>query len=424
MNEPAVFGPTSAEGTFPKNLIHKTSNGIEHEDREVHNLYGLLNAAATYFGLINRTAGKYRPFLLTRSFFSGVQKFAWTWSGDNSARWVDLRVSIASLIVSGLGGVPFTGTDVGGFFGNSTEELLIRWYQTGAWCYPFFREHADFNSAFREPYLFRKKDIIRSVIQDRYKLLPFWYTAIRNANLTGEPVVQPLWMEFPNVSEFHTIESEVIVGNSILVVPIVTPKPLEVFVMKPPGKWYDFFNGRELVKSGNVSVSLSEIPVFIRGGKIVPMYTKTAMSTKEILATPITLLIALDERGKAFGNLYLDDGETNLFMEGEYLQKSFAFENGILTSKTFGKKVPEVIAQMRIDRVIVYGDRKIVWKANVKIADEFTIGPEWEVEEIMEKKNWRINWIIGGGGVVVVVVIGVYRIVFVRRKNRNNNKVE
>jgi alpha 1,3-glucosidase len=381
MNEPAVFGPTANDGTFPKDLIHTTTDGVEHEDREVHSLYGLLNAAGTYLGLLNRTGGVYRPFILTRSFFSGTQKFAWTWSGDNTAQWVDLRVSIASLVVSGLGGVPFTGTDVGGFFGNSTEELLVRWYQAGAWCYPFFREHCDINAAFREPYLLSGESltIIRSVIRDRYRLLPLWYTAVRKANLTGEPVVKPLWFEFPSVAELHTLETEVLVANSILVVPIATPSPARVTVIKPPGRWYRFFNGTELTKDVNLSVPLSDIPVYIRGGKIVPIYSRYALSTKEILTTPITLHIALDENGHAEGDLYLDDGETHAFLTGQYLQKRFEFSNGALRSFTEGGTIPDKLAGIRLERLVIYDAVRTQRSVNQSLADDFVIEREREL---------------------------------------------
>jgi alpha 1,3-glucosidase len=420
MNEPAVFGATSCEGTFPKHLLHKSSDGIEHEDREVHNLYGLLNAAGTYLGLLKRTGGVFRPFLLTRSFFSGTQKFAWTWSGDNAARWSDLRVSIASLVTSGLGGIPFTGTDVGGFFGNSTEELLVRWYQAGAWCYPFFREHANIESAFREPYLLRTAamSIIRNAIRDRYKMLPMWYTAVRNANLTGEPVVQPLWMEFQQIPLFHASETLVLVANALLVAPVAAPVPATVEIVKPPGRWFRFSDGIELAASVNVTVLLDEIPVFIRGGKIVPAYTKAALSTKEILATPITLHVALDEHGRANGTLYLDDGETHRFMDGEYLLKRFYFANGVLSSKTAGRSVPQGLVGMRIDRVVIYNQIKRVWWVNVALTDEFVIrgesGPEtsyrWELVEFMLVV------------IIVVIVATACRIVRRRVAQRNQTK--
>jgi len=194
----------------------------------VHVLQRLIDISQNMSGfvrsLLNRTNFECRSFTLTRSFFAGSRKYAWTWCGDNSARWMDLRVSIANLIVSGLNGIAFTGADVGGFFGNVTAELLVRWYQVGAWCYPFFREYANVRSSYREPYLYNHTilRIIRHAIEDQYRMLPMWYTTVHVANLTGESITKPLWVEFPEIEIFHDFEGEILVANSLLVIPEIT----------------------------------------------------------------------------------------------------------------------------------------------------------------------------------------------------------
>jgi alpha 1,3-glucosidase len=342
MNEASVF--ESSDGTFGKDFIHKNSDGIQFEDREVHSLYGLLNVAATSRGLLNRTGYMYRPFILTRSFFAGSQKFAWTWSGDNRARWMDLRRSVTDVVVSGLNGMPFTGADVGGFFGNVTEELLVRWYQVGAWCYPFFREHADSRSSYREPHLYNSTilGMIRSAIHDRYRILPTWYTAAYFASVTGEPIVKPLWLEFPDVEALHDCESQVIVANALLVVPEMSNAAWPLTVVKPPGIWYHFVNGTLLVESVNTTVPIDEIMVYIHGGRIVASWSKVGGSTKETVKSSLVLHIALDERNEAQGLLYLDDGETYKYIRGEYLEKQFTIRGSVLTAASvdLDTKVP------------------------------------------------------------------------------------
>jgi alpha 1,3-glucosidase len=222
-------------------------------------------------------------------------------------------------------------------------------------------------------------EIILSAIEDRYRMLPMWYTAVRKANLTGEPVVQPLWFEFGSIPQFHVLESEVLVGNSLLVVPVVSSSPAVVSVVKPPGKWYNFFNQSELSESMNYSVrSTKEIVVFIRGGKIVPAYSKSARSTKEILATPITLHIALDEENSAQGELYLDDGETHGFLEGKYLQNSFEFGGGVLKVKANGEGIPEQLLGMRIDRLVFYGGMVTEINVNLSLAKD----SRFEIQEV------------------------------------------
>jgi alpha-glucosidase (family GH31 glycosyl hydrolase) len=216
-------------------------------------------------------------------------------------------------------------------------------------------------------------------------MLPLWYTAVRNANLTGEPVVQPLWFEFPDEEALHTVESEVLVGGALLVAPAIAPRPMAVLVVKPPGKWYSFVDGIELVADANLAVGLSEVPVYIRGGRIVPAYTKSAMTTQEILATPITLHIALDEKGTAVGSLYLDDGETHKFLEGEFLKKTFTFADGVLSSTTTGK-VPEQLAAMIIDQLVFYSKEKVARKVDVRLVEEFSVKVD-DLEPVLAKSD-------------------------------------
>ncbi|KAF8377060.1 hypothetical protein HHK36_030433 [Tetracentron sinense] len=156
MNEPSVFnGP---EVTMPRDALHY--GGVEH--RELHNAYGYYFHMASADGLLRRGDGKDRPFVLSRAIFPGSQRHGAIWTGDNSADWDHLRVSVPMILTLGLTGMSFTGdgyiyiyagADVGGFFGNPEPELLVRWYQLGAY-YPFFRAHAHHDTKRREPWLF------------------------------------------------------------------------------------------------------------------------------------------------------------------------------------------------------------------------------------------------------------------------------
>ncbi|KAB2603846.1 glucan 1,3-alpha-glucosidase [Pyrus ussuriensis x Pyrus communis] len=147
MNEPSVFnGP---EVTMPRDALHV--EGVEH--RELHNAYGYYFHMATADGLVKRGDGRDRPFVLSRAVFAGSQRHGAVWTGDNSADWDHLRVSVPMVLTLGLTGISFSGADVGGFFGNPEPELLVRWYQLGAY-YPFFRAHAHHDTKRREPWLF------------------------------------------------------------------------------------------------------------------------------------------------------------------------------------------------------------------------------------------------------------------------------
>ena len=186
MNEPSVFnGP---EVSMQKDLLNLEN--IEH--REWHNLYGMLFHRSTTEGQIKRNNGhNVRPFVLSRSFFAGSQKYGAIWTGDNAAQWSHLEIATPMLLGLNIGAISFSGADVGGFFGNTDAELMTRWMQAGAY-QPFFRGHAHHDSKRREPWLFGEETMfrLRRSAMARYALLPYWYTVFWNAGVTGMPVMR------------------------------------------------------------------------------------------------------------------------------------------------------------------------------------------------------------------------------------------
>lgn len=188
MNEPSVFnGP---EVTMHKDAKH--FGDLEH--REIHNVYGYYMHMATAQGLISRNEGaNERPFVLSRAFFAGTQRYGAIWTGDNAAQWSHLEYSIPMLLSLGIAGITFAGADVGGFFGNPSPQLSVRWYQAAAF-QPFFRGHAHLDTKRREPWLFGEPftSHIRDAIRTRYQLLPYWYTLYYQNYLTGTPTMRPL----------------------------------------------------------------------------------------------------------------------------------------------------------------------------------------------------------------------------------------
>lgn len=196
MNEPSVFdGP---EITMPGQLIHRSATGTIYEHREIHNMYGLLMHMATFQGQ-QQAHPKRRPFVLTRSFFAGSQKYAAVWTGDNKASWAHLAATTPMLLALSVAGIPFVGADVGGFFGNPSTKLLVRWYQVAIF-HPFLRAHAEFKTKRREPYLFGSEVTrqIREALALRYSLLPYLYTLFAEHATDGSLVMRPMWWEFPH----------------------------------------------------------------------------------------------------------------------------------------------------------------------------------------------------------------------------------
>ncbi|KHJ82293.1 glycosyl hydrolase, family 31, partial [Oesophagostomum dentatum] len=261
-----------------KNCLHH--GGVEH--REIHNMYGFLQHSSTFQGQLDRTGGKDRPFILTRSAFVGSQRTTAIWTGDNTAEWSHLAIAAPMLLSLSVSGVPFVGADIGGFFGNPDEQLLTRWYQAAAF-QPFFRAHAHIDTKRREPWLFSKEtlDAIRQAIRRRYALLPYWYALFREHALTGNPPMRPIFFEFPNEEKHFEEEKAWMVGNALLVRPVVDKDTYNVNVDLPGGesnfskgtRWYEWESGVERAPGSTyVDVPITHVPVFQRGGTIVPTW--------------------------------------------------------------------------------------------------------------------------------------------------------
>ncbi|XP_058707963.1 neutral alpha-glucosidase C isoform X3 [Poecile atricapillus] len=354
MNEPSVF--KEAELTMQKDAVHY--NNWEH--REVHNLYGFYQQMATAEGLIRRSSGKERPFVLTRSFFAGSQKYGAVWTGDNTADWSYLKISIPMLLTINMAGISFCGADVGGFIGDPEPELLVRWYQAGAY-QPFFRGHSNMESKRREPWLFGEKNtqIIRRAIRERYVLLPYLYTLFYRAHTAAEPVMRSLWIEFPEKMETFDVENEYMLGNALLVHPVTEKEAKTVTVLFPGPEeiWYDFrkFKRMEDVGTVKIPVTLENIPVFQRGGTVIPLKTTAGKSTEWMIDISYELHVALDTEACAIGELYVDDGHSFQYLhKKQFLYRKFTFHKNVLSSSCIGES-GQYHTTCVVERVIILG---------------------------------------------------------------------
>ncbi|WOK93069.1 hypothetical protein Cni_G01762 [Canna indica] len=330
MNEPSVFnGP---EVTMPRDALHY--GDVEH--RELHNAYGYYFHMATANGLLKRGDGKDRPFVLSRAFFAGSQRYGAIWTGDNSADWDHLRASVPMVLNLGLTGMSFSGADVGGFFGNPDADLLVRWYQLGAY-YPFFRGHAHHDTKRREPWLFGEHNtaLMREAIHIRYSLLPYYYTLFREASVSGIPIMRPLWLEFPADKETYDNGEAFMVGPSLLVQGIYEKNQKSISVYLPSGSsWFNLRNGVKLDGGASHKLDVSEdgVPSFQRAGTIVPRKDRFRRSSTQMVNDPYTLVIALNGSLAAEGELYVDDGKSYEFEKGAYIHRRFIFADGKLES--------------------------------------------------------------------------------------------
>ncbi|VDM59230.1 unnamed protein product [Angiostrongylus costaricensis] len=333
------FGP---EVTMNKDALH--FGGIEH--REVR-LVGSCTICMAYGNIPPLSKAKCNAlvvrtrcgwFLLFaychRSGFVGTQRTAAVWTGDNTADWDHLAITAAMLLSLSVSGVPFVGADVGGFFGNPDEQLLTRWYQAGSF-QPFFRAHAHIDTKRREPWLASRPTMqaIRQAIRRRYALLPYWYTLFREHMITGAPPMRPIWFEFPNEENLYEEEKAWMVGSALLVRPVVEKDTYSVKIVLPTEqnkktRWFDWESGIERTAGVlHVDVPITHVPVFQRGGTIIPSWQRIRRASTLMIQDPLTLFIALDGKGYAKGSVYLDDGATHDYMKGAYISAEIEYNS-------------------------------------------------------------------------------------------------
>ncbi|KAL8278215.1 hypothetical protein RQP46_009388 [Phenoliferia psychrophenolica] len=327
MNEPSIFnGP---EITMQKDAVHY--GGWEH--RDVHNIGGMIFQNLTAQGLVQREDPPKRPFVLTRAFYAGSQRFGAMWTGDNLGTWHHLASTIPMLLTNGIAGMTFSGADVGGFFGNPSEEMMVRWYQVGAFS-PFFRAHGHIDTKRREPYLFGQpiQGYIRDAIRLRYKILPAMYTAFYEASLTGIPILRPQYVLFPDDAQGFAIDDQFYLGSTgLLVKPVVAEGATETSIYISDDQPYYHYATHEIhfgAATGGahvkISAPLDSLPVLQRGGSIFPRRDLVRRSAILTWRDPITLVVAVDLAGKsATGSIYLDDGESYSNEKGEYVYRGF-----------------------------------------------------------------------------------------------------
>ncbi|WP_030343673.1 glycoside hydrolase family 31 protein [Streptomyces sp. NRRL S-1022] len=271
MNEPTSFS-AFGEPTLPRSARHALE-GRGGDHREAHNVYALCMARAAYEGL-RELAPQERPFLFSRSGWAGLQRYGGTWSGDVATGWPGLRASLSLVLGLGLCGVPYSGPDVGGFDGSPSPELYLRWFQLGAYL-PLFRTHAGLRAGRREPWEFGAEVLehARGALLERRRLLPYFLTLAHLARRTGAPYVRPLWWGAPEDRALRDCEDTFLLGDGLLVAPVLDPGAERRAVRLPRGRWYDTVTEEAYEGPAQVLLDapLSRIPVLARAGAVIPV---------------------------------------------------------------------------------------------------------------------------------------------------------
>jgi alpha-glucosidase len=323
MNEPSIFRTPSR--TMPDDAVHRGFGGGSHA--RFHNVYGMLMSAATREGLVRAHPDR-RPFVLTRSSFLGGARYAAAWTGDNQARWEDLRWSIAMVANLGLAGQAFSGPDIGGYDGDPSSELFVRWFELGAYL-PFCRGHAEKGSCRKEPWALGPdaERHVRSALERRMRLLPFLYTLFRAHEESGLPVVRPLFWADPADARLREVDDQFLLGDELLVAPVVARGARSREIVLPWGDWFDFETGERHAGGRTITMDapLGRTPVLARAGAIVvlgPVRQHTAAAPDG----PLEVRVFLDRDGRARGRLYEDAGDGFDYRRGVCCDRTYAAE--------------------------------------------------------------------------------------------------
>ncbi|MBN1423088.1 glycoside hydrolase family 31 protein [Candidatus Fermentibacteria bacterium] len=322
MNEPAVWGQA-----FPNEAVFD-DEGRGATGKKMHNLYGFLMAQATYDG-VRTLQPALRPLVITRAGFAGEQRFTSVWTGDNQATWQHLEMGVRMLQGMGLSGLPFVGTDVGGFSGTPSPELFARWVQFGA-VSPFFRAHTHHGSGDQEPWSFGEEveEIAKETITRRYAMLPYFYSLFWEAHTTGAPLLRPLFwhhQDDPLVYDPAT-HTQFLLGEHLLVAPVVREGHDTRRVYLPEGMWLDL--ATEMVHHGPgtimVDAPLARVPVFLGDGGI--LVSQEPMQFVGELKPRLLKIDAFPADEPSAFILYEDDGETWSYERGVYRTTTISCE--------------------------------------------------------------------------------------------------
>ncbi|HKJ32158.1 MAG TPA: TIM-barrel domain-containing protein, partial [Balneolales bacterium] len=326
MNEPSVFGGK----TMPYITVFD-KDGRKASEYEMHNLYGMLEAKATYNGLLKQNPNR-RPFIVSRAGFSGIQRYSSIWTGDNTARWQDVALTMPMIMGTGLAGEPFAGFDIGGFNGSPTGQMYMRFLQIGI-LMPFCRTHSAKGTITQEPwdyghmYTYINKKLIRL----RYKLLPVFYTSFYEHTQTGAPIVRPLVWDYQDDPHTYNINDQFMLGDHLMAAPVIKKDMNSRKVYLPQGTWYEFFNNNKYEGGKTIDVNapidavdtynkiyshpFAGLPLFVQAGSVIPMQ-KVQQYVGQDKITNMNLRVY--NGGSRKSKLYEDDGISQDYHKGDY----------------------------------------------------------------------------------------------------------
>ena len=351
MNEIATWGQK-----MPDNLVfHYEGERASH--LKARNVYGMQMARASHEAFVD--FNRRRPFILTRAAFAGIQRYSAVWTGDNSASFPHLTMGLRMLMSMGITGVAFAGMDIGGFLGEPSPELYVRWMQIGAFI-PYMRNHKQVNTKSAEPWTFGEEamETVRNSINLRYRLIPYIYSLFREAALCGMPLLRTLAIEHPFDDMVYNklYENQFCLGDALMIAPFdEIQKHGEIYF--PDDEYYDFYTDRRLALSPanrrlTVALTIHAIPLYVRAGSIIPMQN-IVQHTGQYAGDALFIHIYKGSRQHVF-RYYEDDGISFACLAGEYHEREILYSPSN-SSITIGKSQGTLPSKFRRIRLMLHG---------------------------------------------------------------------
>ncbi|KAH5294293.1 alpha/beta-glucosidase agdC [Parastagonospora nodorum] len=364
-------------------IYTNTSNHDGSWQYDTHNYYGHTMSHVTHDSMVKRRPGL-RPLVVTRSTFAGTGRKATHWFGDNYSSWEHYRLSIRQMLAFvSMHNMPMVGSDVCGFNGNADQYMCARWALLGAF-QPFYRNHAELSTIQQEFYQWPiVAEAGKKAINTRYRLIDYIYTALQKQATDGTPMINPLFFLYPEDDKTFGIQDQWFFGDSLLISPVTEDYSDTVTYYLPKDTFYDYWTHAKVDGQGaNVTVSnltYTDIPIHIRGGSIIPHRANSANTTKALRKEAFTFMVAPNAEGKAYGSLYLDDGES-IDQQGTSEVK-FSYENGKFGATGSFGYAAQSGESLTVDHVLILGQQE-AGKLGTHDAEKKTI----EV-----KGPWQLN---------------------------------
>ena len=296
-----------------------------HRSRPLH---ALLMTRATAEAQSARRPDE-RGYTITRAGPPGIQRYAQTWSGDNTTSWQMLRWNIRMGLTMSLSGMFNTGHDVGGFSGPVPDpELLVRWAQNGAFSPRFIMNSWKAGGVFNSPWLHpRVLALVRDAIRFRYRLMPYLYSLYRRASTDGEPMLRPTFFEFDTDPRTFEDSDDFMLGPNLLVASVVEPaqRQRRVYLPKGPARWFDFWTGRAHAGGREIVVAapLARVPLFAPAGAMIPFTDSNAYDELHDERSRQLRVFAAEGEGASGFVLYEDDGISRAYERGDFAEIAF-----------------------------------------------------------------------------------------------------